>query len=251
MIDDLTQDDFLGGKIAVWQPRRGYRAGVDAVLLAASVAAKAGQSVLELGCGVGTASLCLAARVPDLRITGVEVQPDYAALAQRNADANGLPLKVVTADLRALPADLRQERFDHVIMNPPYFDRAAGTASDNPGKDIAFGGDTPLRDWLDIGARRVGPRGYLTLIQRMERLPEVLAALEGRLGAIILRPIAGRANRAPELFLLQARQEGKTPFRMAPTLIMHTGDTHQGDQESYTPDVSRVLRSGAKLPILP
>lgn len=251
MIDDLTQDDFLGGKIAVWQPRRGYRAGVDAVLLAASVAAKAGQSVLELGCGVGTASLCLAARVPDLRITGVEVQPDYAALAQRNVEANGLPLKVVTADLRALPADLRQERFDHVIMNPPYFDRAAGTASDNPGKDIAFGGDTPLRDWLDIGARRVGPRGYLTLIQRMERLPEVLAALEGRLGAIILRPIAGRANRAPELFLLQARQEGKTPFRMAPTLIMHTGDTHQGDQESYTPDVSRVLRSGAKLPILP
>ena len=251
MIDDLTQDDFLGGKIAVWQPRRGYRAGVDAVLLAASVAAKAGQSVLELGCGVGTASLCLAARVPDLRITGVEVQPDYAALAQRNAEANALPLKVVTADLRALPADLRQERFDHVIMNPPYFDRAAGTASDNPGKDIAFGGDTPLRDWLDIGARRVGPRGYLTLIQRMERLPEVLAALEGRLGAIILRPIAGRANRAPELFLLQARQEGKTPFRMAPTLIMHTGDTHQGDQESYTPDVSRVLRSGAKLPILP
>ena len=247
--EDLTHDDFLGGKIAIWQPRRGYRAGVDPVLLAASVPAKAGQSVLELGCGVGTASLCLAARVPDLQVTGVEMQQAYAILAKRNAQENTLPLTVVIADLCALPAPVRQERFDHVIMNPPYFDRSEGTASNDIGKDVAFAGETPLRTWLDIGARRVGPRGYLTLIQRMERLPEVLDALAGRLGAVIVRPIAGRAGRAPELFLLQARQEGKTPFRMAPTLVMHSGKTHIGDQESYTPEVTRVLRSGADLHI--
>ncbi len=249
--EDLTQDDFLGGKIKVWQPRRGYRAGVDPVILAASVPAKTGQTVLELGCGVGVASLCLAARVPGLQVTGVELQADYAALAQRNAAENALPFDVVTADLRALPADLRNRRFDHVIMNPPYFDRTAGTTSDDTGKDIAFGGDTPLQEWLEVGARRVGPRGHLTLIQRMERLPEALDALTGRLGAFIVRPIAGRMGRTPELFLLQARQEGKTPFRMAPTLIMHQGDSHQGNKDSYTPLVSQALRSGAELPILP
>lgn len=251
MSDHLTHDDFLGGRIKIWQPRKGYRAGVDPVILAASVPAKSGQSVLELGCGVGVASLCLAARIPDLKISGVEVQGEYAALAQRNGTENALPFDVVTADLRALPPDLRQKRFHHVIMNPPYFDRTASTASDDTGKDIAFGGDTPLRDWLEIGAKRVGPRGYLTLIQRMERLPDVLDGLNGRLGAIIVRPIAGRTERAPELFLLQARQEGKSPFRMAPTLIMHQGAMHQGDQESYTAKVSQALRSGAELPILP
>ncbi|EBA13728.1 tRNA1(Val) (adenine(37)-N6)-methyltransferase [Roseobacter sp. CCS2] len=251
MSEQLTQDDFLGGKIKVWQPRRGYRAGVDPVILAASVPAKSGQTVLELGCGVGVASLCLAARVPGLHVTGVEVQDVYSTLAQRNGVANDLPFEVITADLRSLPAGLRQKRFDHVIMNPPYFDRGAGTMSDDAGKDIAFGGDTPLGDWLEVGARRVGPRGYLTVIQRIERLPEVLAALQGRLGSFIVRPIAGRIGRAPELFLLQARQEGKTPFRMAPTLIMHAGDTHQGDQESYTPAVLAALRSGAELPIWP
>ena len=251
MSNELTHDDFLGGRIKIWQPRKGYRAGVDPVILAASVPAKSDQSVLELGCGVGVASLCLAARVSGLHVTGVEVQAEYAALAQRNGTENALPFDVVTADLRALPPELRQKRFDHVIMNPPYFDRTASTASDDTGKDIAFGGDTPLRDWLKVGAKRVGPRGYLTLVQRMERLPDVLDGLNGKLGAIVVRPIAGRTGRAPEIFLLQARQEGKTPFRMAPTLIMHEGAMHQGDQESYTAEVSQALRSGAGLPILP
>ena len=249
MTEELTQDDFLGGRLRIWQPRRGYRAGVDPVILAASVPARPGQSVLELGCGVGVASLCLAARVPDLHVTGVEVQADYAALARRNGAENSAVFAVTTADLRALPVELRQERFDHVMMNPPYFDRAASTASDDPGKDVAFGGDTPLRDWLDCGARRVGPRGFLTLIQRIERLPEVLAGLAGRLGAVIVRPVAGRAGRPPEHFLLQARQEGKTPFRLAPTLVMHAGSAHPGDRENYRPEVADVLRNGAALPI--
>lgn len=249
--EDVTCDDFLGGSVRAWQPRRGYRAGVDPVLLAAGVMAKPGQSVLELGCGVGVASLCLAARVPGLALTGVEIQPAYADLARRNAAENSTPLKVVTADLRALPADLRQKRFDHVIMNPPYFDRKAGTAASDRGRDTALGGDTPLTDWLDIAARRLGPKGYLTLIQRIERLPEVLMALNGRLGSLVVCPIAGRANRPPELFLLQARQEGRAAFRMATALVMHSGATHQGDVESYTAAVQAVLRNGASLDIWP
>ncbi|WP_342077956.1 methyltransferase [Yoonia sp. SS1-5] len=249
--DALTQDDFLGGRLKIWQPKRGYRAGVDPVLLAASVQARPDQTVLELGCGVGVASLCLAARLPGLRLTGVELQADYAALARRNAEHAQAAFQVVTADLRRLPPDIRQNRYDHVIMNPPYFDRMAGTGSTDPGRDIALGGATALADWLDVGARRVGPRGYLTIIQRMERLPEVLSGLDGRLGSIVLCPIAGRPGRAPELFLLRARQEGKAAFRMCSPLVMHAGQTHQGDQESYTEKVRAVLRDGDELGIWP
>ncbi len=245
--DNHTCDAFLGGKLKILQPRQGYRAGVDPVLLAASVDARAGQSVLELGCGVGVASLCLAVRVPGVSISGVEVQPDYADLARQNSAANKIPFDVVTADLRALPYEVRQKRFDHVIMNPPYFSRRTGTASDDSGRDMALSGDTPLADWLDIGARRVGPKGYLTIIQRIERLPEVLTALDGRLGAIVVLPIAGREGRAPELFLLRARQEGRAAFRMAPALVMHEGASHHVNQESYTAEVRRVLRNGKKL----
>lgn len=247
MTDDTTCDDFLGGRLQISQPKSGYRAGVDAVLLAAATNAKAGQAVLELGCGVGVASLCLATRVPGITVTGVELQPDYAALAQKNAAHNQVDFHVHCADLRQLPHAIRQERFDHVIMNPPYFLQSAGHQAADDGRAIALSGETPLADWLDIGARRLAPKGYLTLIQRIERLPDVLSGLSGRLGSVVVLPIAGRVGRDPNLFLLSARQGGKAAFRMAAPLIMHRGATHQEDRESYTEQVQEILRSAAAL----
>lgn len=241
---DLTRDDFLGGAVSVWQPRKGYRAGVDAVLLAAATPAKPGQSVLELGCGVGTASLCLAARVPDLTLASVELQPDYAALAKKN----GLP-EVITADLRALPTDLRQRQFHHVIMNPPYFDRSKGDAAEDEGRDIGRAGDTQLEDWLDIGIKRTGPKGHLTLIQHITRLPEVLSVTQGRLGSIIVRPLMPRKDRPPNLFLFQGQQDGRAPFQMGSPLILHEGAEHDGDRDSYSPEVRQILRNAAPLPM--
>lgn len=242
LADDLTCDDFLGGALSIWQPRKGYRAGVDAVLLAASVQAKAGQHILELGCGVGTASLCLGARVPDLHLTGVEVQSDYAALARRNGVHN-----VVEADLRQLPTDLRQQQFHHVMMNPPYFDRAQGRRAADTGRDIGRAGDTPLGDWIDVGIKRVGPKGHLTIIQHIARLPEVLAAVQGRLGAIVLCPISPRAGQAPNLFLLKGQQDGRAPFRMKAPLILHDGPVHSDGKDTYTPQIQGVLRDGASI----
>lgn len=243
--NELTQNDFLGGKLNLLQPKTGYRAGVDPVLLAASVPACAGQSVLELGCGAGAAILCLAARVADLRLTGVELQDEYADLARQNGDRNGTPINVITADLTALPADLRQRQFDHVIMNPPYFNRNNSSRSTDPGKDIAFGGETSLSDWLTVGAKRLAPRGVLTVIQRIERLPEVL--MHCALGSKVVLPIAARTGRNATLFILQARKEGRGDFRLLAPLIMHEGAEHTQDGESYTETVGAILRSGAEL----
>lgn len=237
----LTHDEFLGGRLRLWQPKGGFRAGVDAVLLAAAVPARSGQTALELGCGVGTAMLCLAARVQGVQTHGVELQSDYADLARRNG------ADVTTADLRALPPSLRQRQFDHVFMNPPYFDRARGPMAGDGGREIALAGDTPLADWLDVGLRRLAPRGHLTLIQHITRLPEVLTAVHGRLGSLVVKPIQPRPNRDPGLFLLQGRQAGRSAFRMAAPLVMHHGEVHPGDKEHYTDEVRAVLRDAAGL----
>ncbi|XDA99318.1 methyltransferase [Sulfitobacter sp. LCG007] len=244
MSDGLSRDAFLGGRLQLWQPVAGYRAGIDSVLLAASVPAEPGQSVLELGCGAGAAVLCLAARVPELRLTGVELQPFYADLAERNGEG---ALEVVRADLSALPAALRQRQFDHVIANPPYFDRSAGHAARDAGRETAHGERTPIATWVEVAARRLAPRGRLHFIHRIERLPELVAAASGRLGSIEVLPLAGRSNRPAERFILRARKGGRAAFRLHPPRVLHAGPRHDGDRESYLPDIQDVLRNAAAL----
>ena len=238
---DPTRDAFLGGKVLLWQPRLGYRAGLDAVLLAASVPARPGQSVLDLGCGVGAAGLCLAARVPGLAVTGVERAADYHALALRNG------LDCVRGDVAALPAPLRQRVFDHVIANPPYFDRSQGALSEAPLREAALGEDTPLELWIEVAAKRLSPKGYLHLIHRMPALPRVLAAAQTCLGALEVQPLAPRAGRGASLFILRARKQGRAPFRLHPAIALHSGSAHVGDAPDYTPQVESATRCGAAL----
>lgn len=246
---DTTNDAFLGGKVIACQPKKGFRSGIDAVLLAAAVPARSGDTVLELGCGVGVASLCLDARVTGLTLTGVEMQTSYAELAQQNATSNQALMTVVCADLRDLPADLRQVQFTRVMMNPPYYDRARGHAAHNAGRDIALAGDTPLADWLDVGIKRLAPNGTLTIIQHITRLPEVLNVVSARLGSVVLRPIAATQDTEPGLFVLQAKHSGRAPFILSKNWIMHGADAAKGDVESYTPTTKTILRDGASFPM--
>ena len=246
-VDDaeLRLDRFHGGMLAIWQPRSGYRAATDAVLLAAAVPARAGQSALELGCGAGVALLALGKRVAGLGLAGVERQPLYAALARRNADENGLAAQISGADLTALPADLRARRFDHVLMNPPFFPADAPPARD-AGRDAAQREETPLAAWIDAGLRRLKPGGHLTLIHRSERLPDILSALDGRAAASV-RPITAREGRAAGRVLVLARKGARSPFRLLAPLVMHEGAAHPGDHDHFTDRAHAILRAGAAL----
>ncbi|MFW5654499.1 MAG: tRNA1(Val) (adenine(37)-N6)-methyltransferase [Roseicyclus sp.] len=246
MTDDLTRDGFLGGRVTVWQPAAGYRAGNDPVLLAAACGAGPGDSVLDLGAGVGVASLCLSWRVGGLRVTAVERQRTYAELARRNASENGLTLEVVEADLAALPPDLRRRSFDHVIANPPYFARGAGTPARDAGRAGGRQEDTPLATWLSVAAARLGPKGWLTLIQVAERLPACLAAMRG-FGGIAVRPLQSRPGRDAGRVILRARKGARAPFRLLPPLLLHERAGHGQDGGDYTPEMTAILREGRAL----
>ncbi|MGR3290864.1 MAG: tRNA1(Val) (adenine(37)-N6)-methyltransferase [Paracoccaceae bacterium] len=247
--DDLTQNRFLDGQLNIWQPRTGYRAGADPVFLAASVPARPDQSVLELGCGAGVAILCLAKRVSRLKLTGVEIQADYAELARKNAAENGVTLDVITADLTDLPAQLRQQCFDHVFANPPYFQRANGTGSANTGRDKALAGDTSLQAWIATATGRLKPGGTLTLIQRTDRLPEIITAIDQRLGSLKVKPLVPRVGQGGDLVILTAKKGGRAAFKLLAPFVLHDGAHHEVDGDSYTIEARAILRDAAALEI--
>lgn len=242
----LTHDAFLCGRLHLWQPVAGYRAATDAVLLAAACPASAGQSVLDLGCGVGAASLCLGARVPQLQLFGLELQPDYAALARRNAAENGFEMQIETGDLANMPRALRRD-FDHVIANPPYYP-ATGTPSPVSARAVALQvGAAPLGDWVRTASRRLAPRGWLTLICGADGLPHVLGALGDKMGSAAVLPLAARRDRPALRIIVRARKTGRGAFRLLAPFVLHEGRAHDGDRESYTTAANAVLRGGGSL----
>ncbi|MDQ1900793.1 methyltransferase [Paracoccus sp. WLY502] len=246
-MSDLTSDGFLGGRLRIAQPRRGFRSGADAVMLAAACPALGGQSVLELGCGAGVASLCLGWRVPDLRLVGLEAQADYADLARRNATANSILMEVITGDVARPPAVLRAQVFEHVIANPPYF--LGGTPAPDGGRAVARREDTPLAAWIDAALRRLTPRGIVTLIQRADRLDAILSALADRAGSVTILPVAGRTGREAGRVIVQAQKGARGPLRLLAPFVMHREPTHAGDREDLTDAASAILREG--LPLTP
>ena len=245
--DALVKNAFLGGRVQLWQPRDGYRAGIDPVLLAASVPARTGERVLELGCGAGPALCCLGVRVPGLSLTGLEIQPGYAALARRNLAGNGLEGEVIDGDIAAPPEALKSRDFHRVIPNPPYFEEARRSAAPDEGRELALAGPVALSVWVGLAARRLRYRGSVTVIQRVERLPELLGAMQECLGALEVWPLAPRAGRAPRLILARGRKGGRAAFRLHPPLVLHAGAAHIEDGEDYTDVVRAALREGQPL----
>lgn len=246
MTDALhSKDAFLGGRLHLCQPRRGYRAGVDPVLLAASIPAQPGQAVLDMGCGVGAAALCLGTRVPGLSLTGIEIQPDIADLARRNGA--GLGYEVFVGDIHDPPRALKQMSFDHVLTNPPYFDRAHGTPSPDQGRETAMGRQNRLGAWMQACFRRLRPGGWFHMIYRVEDLANALAARDGGMGSWEICPLAARVGRPANLMILRARKDGRRPLRLLAPLVMHKGAQHLRDGEDYTDTIRAVLREAAPL----
>jgi tRNA1(Val) A37 N6-methylase TrmN6 len=247
----VSDDAFLGGALRVLQPRAGYRAGLDAVLLAASVDAAPGQHVLDVGAGVGVVGLAVARRLPDVRVTMVERNPALAALARRNVERNGLAarVRVVAADV-ARPLEQAPEiasgagTYQHVLANPPHLVEGRGTASGDPVKAAANAmpaGD--LDRWCRFMAAMAAADGAAAVIHRADALPEVLAALAGRFGGTIVLPIHPRDGEPASRVLVRAVKGSRAPLELRPGLVLH------GAGNGFQPLAEAILRHGAGLPL--
>jgi tRNA1(Val) A37 N6-methylase TrmN6 len=222
-----TDDRFLGGRLNILQPETGFRAGLDSVVLAASVLASPGDDVCDVGAGVGTAGLCLSARVGDLAITAIEIDEGFADLCRKNyaRNATARSCEIVVADVLMRPKAIARQAFDHVLTNPPYFDAGQGTPAPQAQKARATSiGKDGLVQWLDFARTLVRPKGTLTAIVPPEQLALALGAMstDGQGCEIIpLWPAAGHAARR---LIIRTQINSRAPLRLWPGLVLHDAD---------------------------
>lgn len=240
---DFTTDDFLGGKVRLRQPVSGYRATSDAVLLAAAIEAKGTEKILDIGCGSGAVALCAAARCPDASVTGLELQPEMAALARENIALNqmGDRLSVTEADIRAKRIDgVPTGAFDWVATNPPFI--LENQPSPDKVRDTAHReSDCPLSDWIFNSLRYVNARGHFALINRADRLPEILSLLYGRLGGIRVIPIWTKEGEPAKRVVVVGRKGSKSPA------VLETGVVLTDKNGQKTEKADAIMRFGASL----
>lgn len=243
--DMTTEDRLLGGRVRLRQSRDGYRAAIDPVLLAAAVDVREGASVLDAGSGAGAVSLCLLARRPDLRLTGIEVDGKACALAEANAAMNGVGdrLHIRCGSLGAICSAMAAagEQVDAVVTNPPYLTEAQADYSPSPGRQRSNveseGPAGGLAGWIAACARPLRRKGALTLVHRADRLDDAILALRAAdFGEIAILPLWPHAGQEARRVLVRARKGVAGPARLLPGLVLHqTGG-------GYTPAAESILR---------
>lgn len=242
-MDQITEDRVLGGRVRLRQSARGYRAGLDAALLAAAACDAAdGSRVIEAGCGPGGALLAAAVRRPGVCFTGVERDPQALALAQENIALNDLQDQVtaVEGDVALRFAGLGLPHFDAAMANPPFFDDPSALRGPAPERRGAWMADDGLEAWIGFLTKAVREGGTVTVIHRADRLGDLLALLADKTGSIQVRPVHPFAEEPAKRVLVRAVKTGKAPLRLLPPLVLHdrTGGKH-------TVEVEAILRGEA------
>ena len=245
----ITRDAFLGGRLTVSQPRHGFRAGLDSVLLGAATS-PGRRNLLDMGCGVGTAAMVAMTHEPALTATLADQNADMLALATENLAANAFSGRgsVINADVTARGAErsaagLVENAFDAVIANPPFFADDAGTLATDTGRAGARHMDAAALDlWVKTAAGCAAGGGEIIFIYPVESLAPLLPAFAQRFGAITLLPLAPRPDAPASRVLIRGIKGSR-----APLTLLSTRPLHGPDGRHFAPAFDAIFRGMARL----
>ncbi|MEM9938814.1 MAG: methyltransferase [Pseudomonadota bacterium] len=242
-MSQITRDQFYSGRVTVFQPVKGFRAGTDSVLLAAALPPDLRGHVLEVGCGAGGALLPAMNRLPEAQFTGLERDPAVARLARKGLTENSFETrgKIVDGDARAIPADW-ENRFDLVFSNPPFFSEGA-IQPPGEGKEAAYLESLPLKDWLSAMLFALRPKGTLTLIHRAADLARILSVIERRTGDITVLPVRSFPGADAKRVIVRARKG----LRSGPMRLLSGIDLYQSKGGERAELMERVAGQGEGL----
>lgn len=245
----VTRDAFLGGRLTLSQPRSGFRAGSDSVLLGTAVSAGTGR-LLDLGAGVGTAGLVALALGLAESADLIERDEATLELARDNIAANRLSerARALAVDILAKGAErkalgLMDNAYDTVIANPPYFGAGQGTrAPDATRADARHMEANALDTWVKCAASCAAPDGTAIFIYPAEGLADLLAAFDRRFGALTILPLSPRPGDAATRIILRGKKGSRAPLTLLATRALHGTEGN-----AYAPEFDAILRGEAVL----
>lgn len=232
-----TKEIYLLGKgLNLITPASGFQPGLDSVMLAAACPAEKGENILDLGCGIGSAGLCILTRVPDTTLTGIDIQDHFINLAQENAALNGFTGR--TTFTRSDITAFNDTRFNHVICNPPFLEDGAHIPSPNQSRALANGHveNTTLQDWVTAAFNAVKSGGSLTVIHRADHIDQIIRALGKSFGATEIIPLWPKQGTYAKRVIVRTIKHRKTSATMHPGIVIHE------ESGEYTPSASAILR---------
>ena len=243
---DVTHDAFLGGRLTIAQPAKGFRAGLDSVLLGAAIGHGAGQ-LLDLGAGVGTAALVALADHPSLRATLVESDAEAAALAVGNLASNAfsgratvLRLDLMASGRARLAAGLKPDNFASTIANPPFFE--TGTAPSARRAAARHMSAEALDNWVKTAASHAAPGGEVIFVHLADHLSALLRSFEARLGAITVLPLVPRDGEPAHRILIRGIKGSRAPLTLLASRAVHTPSGR-----AFRPEFEAILRGRGRL----
>lgn len=267
----LTDDLFLGGALKIFQPKNGFRSGIDAILLAGSVPdnplpaqakltngeedPRAGDveqpvRVLEAGCGAGVVALAIAKRCKGVVVDAVEIEQVNAEIAVMNTLRNALDerVKVYLGDIcqpvtKLEKLGLQRNSYDYVVANPPFYNEREMRVSDHPLRRRAKRAeDHTLEGWVRFLTAMAAPKGVISMIHRADKLEDVLAALNGRFGGLRVLPLFPKKGEPANRVIVQGVKGSRGPLTLLPGVVLHDEGGH------YMPEVKALCQGPRSLP---
>lgn len=244
-LGEIVEDRLLDGRLILRQPKRGHRAGSDAILLAAAIPDLGDGPLLDIGAGVGTIGLAVALAQPRLRAVLVERDPELAALAAGNIALNHLEDRVsaLAGDIAgpAAALGLSPAGFACVAMNPPFYPARDNKASPVPNRRAAHVAEGSLDSWFKAARRLLRPGGRIALIHRAEALAEVLDGLAIGFGDVAVRPVHALADRPAIRIVVTAILNSRKPAALLPAFVLNEPDG------GFTPESEALHRGRERL----
>lgn len=242
-MSDHTVDAFYSGRLMVYQPKQGFRAGTDSLLLASALDRFTEGEALEIGCGAGGALLPAAHRLKQARLVGLEVDPVMAALAMQGVQANRFEDRVTIDEGNANDLSTEwQNRFDLVFSNPPFFELGTIQAP-GMGKETAYLESISLKDWINAMLFALRPKGTFVMVHRAADLARILSVIERQTGEITVLPIHSYPGAEAKRVLVRARKG----LRSGPMRLLEPRYLYQekgGERQGWT---LAMQRDGAEI----